>query len=249
MKIHILCDLHVEFGDFVPPVVGADIVVLAGDVHVKDRGLQWIFDQKFEVPVLYVLGNHEFYREKFPGLIDKLKMGAEGTNVHVLENDSVEICGYRFFGCTLWSDMKLFGDPGVASVFAADAMNDYRLIYHSEKSRGLKPSDTISRHSGSIKKLRTFLEAGDPARSIVVTHHAPSIQSIADRYRKDHLSAAFASNMEKFILEHQPRLWIHGHTHESFDYEIGKTRVVCNPRGYASIEENKGFRADYTLVV
>ena len=74
MKIHILCDLHIEFGDFVPPVVGADVVVLAGDVHVKNRGLQWIFDQKFEIPVLYVLGNHEFYREKFPGLIDKLKI-------------------------------------------------------------------------------------------------------------------------------------------------------------------------------
>jgi hypothetical protein len=54
----------------VPPVVGADVVVLAGDVHVKNRGLQWIFDQKFEIPVLYILGNHEFYREKFPGLID-----------------------------------------------------------------------------------------------------------------------------------------------------------------------------------
>jgi len=76
----------------------------------------------------------------------------------------------------------------------------------------------------------------------------PSIRSIADRYRADPVSAAFASNMDGFILEHQPRLWIHGHTHESFDYEIGKTRVVCNPRGYASIEENKGFRPDYTLV-
>jgi len=55
--------------------------------------------------------------------------------------------------------------------------------------------------------------------------------------------------MDDFILEHQPRLWIHGHTHESFDYKIGKTRVVCNPRGYASTEKNKGFRPDYTLVV
>jgi len=106
LKIHILCDLHVEFGSFVPPVVSADVVVLAGDVHVKNRGLQWIFDQKFKIPVLYVLGNHEFYREKFPGLIDKLKIDAEGTNVHVLENDSVEIGGYRFFGCTLWSDNR-----------------------------------------------------------------------------------------------------------------------------------------------
>jgi len=85
--------------------------------------------------------------------------------------------------------------------------------------------------------------------TVVVTHHAPSIQSIVDRYRADPVSAAFASNMDDFILEHQPRLWIHGHTHESFDYEIGKNRVVCNPRGYASTEENKGFRPDYTLEV
>jgi len=82
-----------------------------------------------------------------------------------------------------------------------------------------------------------------------VTHHAPSIQSIVDRYRADPVSAAFASNMDDFILEHKPLLWIHGHTHESFDYEIGKTRVVCNPRGYASTEENQQFRPDYTLVV
>lgn len=95
MKIHILGYLHVEFGNFVPPDVGAEVVVLASDFHVKIQGLQWIFDQKFEIPLLYVLGNHEFYREKFPGLIDKLKIGADGTNVRVLENDSIEIGGCR----------------------------------------------------------------------------------------------------------------------------------------------------------
>jgi Icc-related predicted phosphoesterase len=249
LKIHILCDLHVEFGNFVPPVVGADVVVLAGDVHVKNRGLQWIFDQKFEIPVLYILGNHEFYREKFPGLIDELKMGAEGTNVHVLENDSVEIGGHRFFGCTLWSDMELLNDPHASTIAAADTMNDYRLIRHSKTNRRLSPKDTRMYHFRSVLKLTEFLKAGEPERSIVVTHHAPSIRSIADRYKSDLVSAAFASNMDDFILEHQPRLWIHGHTHESFDYEIGKTRVACNPRGYVSIEENKGFRPDYTLVV
>ena len=231
------------------PDVGADVVVLAGDVHIKHRGLQWVIEQKFGVPVLYVLGNHEFYQDNFPGLIDKLKWDAEGTNVHVLENDSVEIGGFRFFGCTLWSDMELLGDPGVASVFAADAMNDYRLIRHSETSRRLQPSDTISRHFESIKKLGEFLEAGNTARSIVVTHHAPSIQSIEDRYRRDHLSAAFASNLDKLILEHQPRLWIHGHTHESYDYRIRETRIICNPRGYVSIEENKGFNPNYTVEI
>ena len=247
MKIHILCDLHIEFGDFVPPDVGADVVVLAGDLHVKDRGLQWIFDQKFEVPVLYVLGNHEFYREKFPGLINKLKLGAQGTNVHVLENDSVEIGGYRFFGCTLWSDMELLGDQYASSMAAADAMNDYRLIRLSKTYRRLSPNDTKAWHQKSVRKLKEFLVSGDPARTIVVTHHAPSIRSIVDRYRAIPLSAAFASNLDELILEHQPRLWIHGHTHESFDYKIGKTRVICNPRGYAPIEINKEFKLDFTV--
>jgi Icc-related predicted phosphoesterase len=249
LKIHILCDLHVEFGDFVPPVVGADVVVLAGDIHVKNRGLQWIFDQNFEVPVLYVLGNHEFYGEQFPELIDKLKMDAEGTNVRVLENDSVEIGGYRFFGCTLWSDMELFDDQHTSSMAAADTMNDYRLIRLNKTNRRLSPNDTKAWHAKSVRKLTEFLKTGEPERSIVVTHHAPSIQSIVERYRVYPVSAAFASKMDDFILEHQPPLWIHGHTHESFDYRIGKTRIVCNPRGYASTAENKRFRPDFTVGV
>jgi Icc-related predicted phosphoesterase len=249
LKIHVLCDLHVEFGNFTVPDVGADVVVFAGDVHIKDRGLQWIFDQDFKVPVIYVLGNHEYYREKFPGLIDKLKREAEGTNVRVLENDSVEIGGFRFFGCTLWSDMELLGNQHAASIAAAESMTDYWLIRHSKTYRRLSPKDTIAWHSRSVRKLREFLESGDPDRSIVVTHHAPSIQSIADRYKKDQLSAAFASNMEEFILEHQPRLWIHGHTHETYDYRIGKTKIICNPRGYISIEENKEFKPDFAVEI
>jgi Icc-related predicted phosphoesterase len=249
LKIHILCDLHVEFGDFVPPVVPADVVVLAGDVHVKDRGLRWILDQNFESPVLYVLGNHEFYRGKFPGLIDKLKQDAKGTNVHVLENESVEIGGYRFFGCTLWSNMDLLGHNHASSIAAADTMNDYRLIRLSKTYRRLSPSDTKAWHFRSVRKLREFLVRGDSARTIVVTHHAPSIKSIVDRYRADPVSAAFASNMDDFILEYQPRLWIHGHTHESFDYRIGKTGIICNPRGYAPRDINKEFRPDYTVEI
>ncbi|MBL0714014.1 MAG: metallophosphoesterase [Desulfosarcina sp.] len=247
MKIHVLCDLHIEFGGFVPPLVGADVVVLAGDVHVKERGLQWIFDQKFEVPVIYVLGNHEFYGEKFPGLINKLNREAEGTNVHVLENDSVRIGGFRFFGCTLWSDMALFGNPHIASVTAAEAMNDYRLIRNSKTYRRLTPDETTAWHRRSVKKLKKFLERGDPDKSVVVTHHTPSIKSIAHRYRNHPITPAFASNMDSFVLEQQPRLWIHGHTHESFDYCIGKTRIVCNPRGYVPQADNRYFNPNFTI--
>ena len=232
-----------------PPVVGADVVVLAGDIHVKRHGLQWIFKQNFEVPVLYVLGNHEFYRANFPSLIDQLKVAAEGTNVRVLENDSVEIGGYRFFGCTFWSDMELLDDQHASSKAAADFMNDYRLIRLGKTNRRLSPGDTKAWHARSVRKLTEFFKTGEPQRSIVVTHHAPSIQSIVERYRVHPVSAAFASNMDDFIRDRQPPLWIHGHTHESFDYRIGKTRIVCNPRGYVSTAENKEFRPDFTVVV
>ncbi len=249
MKIHILCDLHVEFDGFVPPVVGADVVVLAGDIHVKNKGLQWIFDQHFEVPVLYVLGNHEYYREQFPGLIDQLKVEAEGTNVRVLENDAVQIGRYRFFGCTLWSDMALFGDQHTSSMAAAESMNDYRLIRLGKTNRRISPGDTKAWHARSVRKLTEFFKAGESENSIVVTHHAPSIKSIIERYRAYPVSAAFASNMDDFIRDHQPPLWILGHTHESADYHIGKTRIVCNPRGYASKAENREFKPDFTVVL
>ena len=119
-----MCDLYFAFGGFETPGVTADVVVLAGDVHVKDRGLQRVIEQKFEVLVLYVLGNHEFYRQE-------------------------------------------------------------------------------------------FLAEGGPERSVVVTHHAPSIHSIVDRYKLDPVSTALASNLDELILEYQLRIYIHGHTHEN----------------------------------
>ena len=241
MKLHILSDLHIEFGDFNVPDVEADLVILAGDIHVKDKALKWILRQNFKVPVIYVLGNHEFYNYRFPELIDKLQRQAKGTNVHILENDTIEIGGILFFGCTLWSDMKLSGNQSTAIAEAAEGMNDYHLIWNNETHRRLTPKETVAWHKKSAKKLKKFLETGDPRKSVVVTHSIPSIQSIPERFRDHALAPAFASNMENLIQEYNPRLWIHGHTHDSFDYKIGKTRIICNPRGYVPHAHNPDF--------
>ena len=241
MKMHIMSDLHVEFADFTVPDVAADVVVLAGDTHVGLRGLRWVLGQDLKVPVIYVLGNHEFYRDKFPGLIDKMKIEARGTHVRVLENEYFEIGGVHIFGCTLWTDMSLLGDPDVAMGVAADRMNDYRLIRNSRTYGRLRPIDTVAWHKRSVEKLREFLEADTAKQSVVVTHCCPSIQSIPERFQGQELSSAFASNMQSLILKHQPRLWIHGHIHDSFDYRIGKTRIVCNPRGYVPHARNEAF--------
>jgi hypothetical protein len=137
--------------------------------------------------------------------------------------------------------MALLGDPDIAMGVAADRMNDYRLIRNSRTYGRLRPIDTVAWHNRSVEKLCKFLEADTARQSVVVTHSCPSIQSIPERFQGQDLSSAFASNMERLILKHQPRLWIHGHIHDSFDYRLGKTRIVCNPRGYVPHARNEAF--------
>ncbi|MFH1282429.1 MAG: metallophosphoesterase [bacterium] len=226
--------------------------MLAGDIHIKDKGTRWILDQKSQVPVIYVMGNHEFYGDKFPGLIDKLKEATKGSTVHILESDTFELDGYTFFGCTLWTDMALFGNKQDATIAVRDAMNDYQVIRLSKTYRRLTPGDTITYHSATLTQLKKFLEKSDPDRTIVVTHHAPSFQSVPQKYRSDIISAGFSSNLDDLIKRYQPRLWIHGHTHNSFCYKIGKTTVICNPRGYVTnsgMQENSEFKPDYCFTV
>ena len=249
MKLHILSDLHIEFGDFKVPETDADVVILAGDIHLGDRGLTWILEQGFRTPVIYIPGNHEFYRYKFPGLIDELRRKSEGTNVHFLENDAVMIDGFNFFGCTLWSDMELLGNPASAMSAAENRMNDYQLIRNSKTTQVLTPGETVTHHKQSVKKLKEFIETGNPEKSIVITHSTPSIQSIPERFQGHPLTPAFASNLEDFILNHEPCLWIHGHTHDSFDYHIGKTGIICNPRGYVPDALNPDFQPNLTITI
>lgn len=232
MKIHVLSDLHIEFGDFEFPRVEADVLAFAGDVHTKLNGIRWIkANARTDIPIIYIMGNHEFYGEKYPRLIEKVKIEAEGTNIHVLENESVSIDGYHFFACTLWTDMTLFGDPMLGGL-AAMAMNDYKRIRITPSYKKLTPRDTASMHMHSLIEMEKFLESTDSLKAIVITHHAPSIQSVPAHLKNDPVSTAYASNLDELILTNQPTLWIHGHIHHCQSYLIGQTKVISNPRGY-----------------
>ncbi|RBP43752.1 Icc-related predicted phosphoesterase [Roseimicrobium gellanilyticum] len=233
MRIHILSDLHQEFGEVDVPEVSCDLVILAGDVSTKLNGLTWIRKRFPSMPVIYLCGNHEFYGEKLPRVTEKLRLECEGTNVHYLENDAVELGGYWFYGCTLWTDLALHGDWHVGAGEAGELMNDYKRVRNSEKSyRHLTPQDTRALHLHSVEAMGEFLEGHDPSRTVVVTHHAPSMCSLPEHRRSKLLSCAYASHLDDFILKHEPLLWIHGHIHHSCDYHIGQTRVVANPRAY-----------------
>lgn len=247
MRIHVLSDLHQEFGEIDVPDVDCDCVVLAGDVSTKQNGLKWIVKRFKDTPVIYICGNHEFYGEKIPHLSEKLRREASGTNVHFLENDSVVIDDVHFFGCTLWTDMALKGPWQEGAAEAAGAMNDYKRIRNSARGyKKLSPIDTRTIHLNSLAAMEKFFEEVDPKRSVVVTHHAPSIRSLPERRHAKLISCAYASNLDDFVLKHQPPLWIHGHIHHNSDYLLGKTRVLANPRAYPD-DSNTGFVPDLVV--
>lgn len=242
MKVHILNDLHIEFEDFNPPTTNADVVVLAGDIGVGLEGLHWAQKQFPNRPVVYVPGNHEYYRNN-TALIDDLKALAL-QDMHVLNDDQVIINGVRFLGSTLWTDFALLGPEKrvPAMLEAQQYMTDFMVIGHED--RGFTPRDALQLHTDSRAWLTSMLAQPFSGKTVVVTHHAPSSRSISQRYVGDLLSPAFASNLESLMGEHRTVLWVHGHVHDSFDYAVDGTRVVCNPRGYAPSALNQDFVPD-----
>lgn len=265
MKIRILSDLHREFlradgrrprsngrspeAATAIPRCEADVIVLAGDVATKQNGLNWIREFCGTTPTVYICGNHEFYGDQLPRVTERLKEATAGTNIHVLEDDSLEIGGWQIFGCTLWTDLALHGDWHAGAALAGGTMNDYKRVRNSARGyQRLLPKDTRQIHERSVEALAEFLGRHDAAKTIVVTHHAPSARSLPERFQADPLSCAYASHLDEFILRHQPHLWVHGHIHESSDYLIGKTRVIANPQGYPEAV-NPGFLPGLVLEV
>lgn len=253
MRIRVLSDLHREFGPVPLPEVPADVVVLAGDIDRSARGVRWARQTFPDVPVLYVAGNHEHYDERIGRLHEKLREAAAGSNVHILENESFVLNGYRFFGATLWTDFNLLGDQPIAMIAAGSkerGMNDYRKIRRRDAGR-LQPRHTAMLHADSRLALTQFLAGGDSPRSIVITHHAPSIRSLPEHKHTDPISAAYASNLEALIAANGPAIWVHGHIHHPREYTVEKTRIVNNALGYPDTPAAaaRGFRGDLVIEV
>ncbi|CDM63022.1 MULTISPECIES: metallophosphoesterase [Rhizobium] len=239
MKIWVISDLHLEFGepfDFEPPA-DADVVVCAGDVLTKGivPSLRWLTKQLAgKLPVVFAAGNHEFYGDALRESLKEAEMAEGHSGVHFLENAVAEIDGVSFIGGTLWSDFRLFGyNPQVAMSYTAHDMNDYNKIRLSKNPYAkFRPIDSYKKHVETREFIASELRER-PARSAVfVTHHAPSPRSVAAEFRHDPLSACYASDLEELILETRPALWVHGHVHHRNDYYVGSTRIVSNPRGY-----------------
>lgn len=114
----------------------------------------------------------------------------------------------------------------------------YRTVFKQREAM-LSPADVVEDHRKMLGYIRSVVAEKHDEKFVVVGHHTPSFQSMAAKYIDDDLmNGGYHSDLSDFILDHpQIKLWTHGHTHELFDYTIGETRIVCNPRGYAGYEE------------
>jgi predicted MPP superfamily phosphohydrolase len=263
MRVNLMSDLHLEFADLVLP--GGDVLILSGDVceakNIKkdhyhkdlvlleherkdqrpDRFYRFLEEECSKYSqVVYVMGNHEHYGFQVQKTYNQIASQLP-DNVYLLENQTHTIEDVTFVGATLWTDMNK-GDA-LTRMHLRNYMNDYRQItmFNEAKSayHRMIPEYTEAQHWKSRNFIRETVEGKPDQKFVVVTHHAPSKASIKPRYQGDHLTnGGYSSDLSEFILDNpQIRVWTHGHTHDTFDYMVGETRVLCNPRGYAGYEE------------
>ena len=272
MKIAVVSDIHLEFGDLdFDNTEGAEVLILSGDIcvakdltqhdphrtlgeHYRSTRYQDFFERcSVRFPhVIYVLGNHEHYHGDYATTLEHMRSCLSRLqNLHIMEKESVTIGDTTFVAGTLWTDMNR-EDPQTLGHMKG-YMNDFRIIddsrdpvhfrdqdgnFHTRVGKWT-PQASVVEHQAMMQFVKTTVEADPTARYVVVGHHAPSKLSTKPRYQHDVLvNGAYSSSLDDFILDHpQIKLWTHGHTHDVFDYRIGSTRIVCNPRGYDGHEE------------
>jgi len=253
MKIALLSDLHLSVQGLEHPRTDADVVVLAGDLARPAGAMAWA--RHFDRPTLFVAGNHEFYGSDLVSTHTLLREHAQDSAVRVLERNAWVHEGVRFLGCTLWSDHRLYESPEQREAGLQQALGfsrDFsRIRLSADFDQPFSPAASQLLFDASVAWLEEQFAQPHDGPTVVVTHFAPARGSIHPRFAGSPLNACFVSDLEEKILRWQPVLWLHGHTHDSFDYEVGATRVVANPRGYApkGEVENKDFDPQLVLEI
>lgn len=203
--------------------------------------------------VFYVMGNHEHYGFKLHKSVPHLK-SVLPDNIVVLDKEQFEYNGVLFVGGTLWTDMNNFDQLTLYHMKAM--MNDYKQITMLDEAKSvyhrLTPEKTVNEHVKTKQMFKFFFEENrrreQPLPVVVLTHHAPSKLSTHPHYADDTImNGAYSSDLSEFILDNpEIKFWTHGHTHHVFDYMIGDTRIIANPRGYKNYEQRaEDFDATY----
>jgi len=276
MKIQVVSDLHLEHAA-APDITntGADVLVLGGDIciaeHIYRHPLKnadmrnndshyanakryrdfFCYCSDNWSTVIYLSGNHEHYSGRWDRTTAILREETERySNILFCDQDRVDMGDVTFLGVSLWTDFNN-GDP-LTMLSVKDMMNDYRAITENP-SEGLyyklRPITTFNKHKSDLDWLRVQLSLLKDRKVVVCSHHAPSHSSIHRDYTHQHImNGAFVSNLDEFILDNpQIKLWTHGHVHNTWNYTIGDTQIVCNPRGYPG--EHSGWNPQTVVEV
>jgi predicted phosphodiesterase len=253
MRLRVISDLHLEhfYAPRELPDAPADAVILAGDIHAGIQGLGWAAERFAGTPILYVPGNHEFYRASMPALRRELAAEATRLGIHLLDNRSITLDGVRFHGTTLWTDFALYADqpdhdPAVTEAKALFMMPDFRIIEQPEEEV-FTTEESRRLHAQARTWLNAALAMPFSGPRVVISHHAPLVDCIPPCYRGDALSPAFASHLPH--LMGRMDLWIHGHVHEPLDLVADGTRVVANPGGYPDEFDPPLFKPDLIVAL
>lgn len=269
MRVHLQSDVHIEF-DIEPThkLPGGDVLLLAGDVCVTDllrkertdkkaRRHTRVCDAFFKEEcakydkVYYIMGNHEHYHGVFDNTAMIMREYLKDTNVTLLDKEWADLNDHwAIFGGTMWTDFN--GGDWFAVQDAKEKMNDFRIIEKTrpEKVGTFHPNDTIEEYQDTIAELVSGIFDRPDKKVIVMTHHAPTAKSVADRFVGMRLNAAYYTENSTYIMDTpQIKYWFHGHMHDYFDYIVGDCRVVCNPRGYAGYELNEEFKPEFEVVL
>ena len=217
--------------------------------------------------VIYIMGNHEHYHGDFANSYDLLCSALSVfPNIHVMEKEFVSFNGVTFICGTLWTDMNKEDPHTLYSI--KGYMNDYRIIEDSDSAVHYRvhyrdndtyetrigkftPERSVTEHKAMLKLIADVCVGLPNEKIVVVGHHAPSKLSTKPKYQNDTMvNGAYSSDLSEFILDRPMiKVWTHGHTHDKFDYMIGSTRIVCNPRGYVDYEDSAdNFELQYIEV-
>lgn len=246
MRIAYASDLHLEQDSSITltGLSTADVLVLAGDVDTLPENYTELLRKlrpDYAGPILFVLGNHEFYDGIFPDDREKYRSAiAHDPQAFLLENEVLVIGGVRFLGATLWTDFA----KGNQMRNCRFMMSDFAVIFDGTNHfESITPEVILKAHQKSIVWLdQQFTNSSHHGPTVVVTHHAPSFQSQHPSFAGSPISGGFCADLESQIQRWKPDVWIHGHVHNPMDYRLSKTRVLCNPWGYPDENQAREYQ-------
>lgn len=288
-RVQIISDVHSrwESCDFDPC---AQLILALGDLTEGVEGVKWL--KSARRPVLYIPGNHEFYGADYTARLAELESAAAGSMVNIMNQKSAVAGGWRFLCATLWTDhhdldpllvaqsSRLLNDYRHIQIKGWLKSDENKARYGALREALVERAPELSSsiparpdkmnalvafclHQDAVGFLVSELSKPWEGRTMVLTHHAPSSNSLVfggylaslesasirlafERKERPHKIGAYASGLEYLFSNYPIDLWSHGHLHEGLRYSLGGADVITNPSGYND-RQNAIYQPSLTL--